>query len=406
MVINRKHSSSLWFHTRPSMVANVGESPSGRGSLACNIFFKLPQEPIVTLCGHLFCWPCLCKWLRIHSHSPKCPVCKAVVEEDKLVPLYGSNKDSVDPRSKNNVRGGLADITHQLTWHGQRPAMAPQAGPNRRPLTSMKIKRRRRLEGDDTSTACPRSDDPPQLEVRNQHTEGMTRSFYVVRLHPLVTLEIEGSRTFVSVQTRRYKWIVVVGSCHSIVFDTETEDVIHGPKLINGKECPVLVAVEDKIYALSSFPKVKGKLDFEPWFEVLDLSHATVVDGCLEDCAWEELPSPPCFLCQQDAQEFLCPHVVIVESYVVVGSYILMSIRLEISQTHIHSWGDDILADEFHWSKKATITLKTYQMEDNSLLQEDEPLKIAISEQPEQAFKIHTKSGGFISPAFLAILKT
>ncbi|KAM0859513.1 hypothetical protein ACQ4PT_047146 [Festuca glaucescens] len=341
------------------------------------------------------------------------------------------------------------------------------------------------------------------------------------RLHPLAMLEIEGSRTFVSVQTRRYKWIVVVGSCHSIVFDTETEDVIHGPKLINGKECPVLVAVEDKIYALSSFPKVKGKLDFEPWFEVLDLSQATVVDGCLEDCAWEELPSPPCFLCQQDAQEFLCPHVVIVESYVVVGSYILMSIRSDQHTTYafdtvsvkwhkvhgskslpfigcptpqqhgiaglylgessqdnhrclalirpgdpvisaysikltscekeydinlsiiefpikssrtcnavtrlhyssldkgifcsldwksrkriIHSWGDDILADEFHWSKKATITLKTYQMEDNSLLQEDEPLKIAISEQSEQTFKIHTKSGGFISPAFLAILKT
>ncbi|CAN6335252.1 unnamed protein product [Urochloa humidicola] len=114
------------------MAANVGESTSGSssgadagGSFECNICFELPQEPIVTLCGHLFCWPCLYKWLRIHSHSPECPVCKAVVEEDKLVPLYGRGKDRVDPRSKN-VPG--ADIPNRPA--GQRPATAPQADPN------------------------------------------------------------------------------------------------------------------------------------------------------------------------------------------------------------------------------------------------------------------------------------
>ena len=76
------------------------------------------------------------------------------------------------------------------------------------------------------------------------------------------------------------------------------------------------------------------------------------------------------------------------------------------------SWDDDILADEFHWSKKATLKLKTYQMEDNSLIVHEEEMEtlpavkkktIAISEQPEQAFKIRTKSGGFISPAFLTV---
>ncbi|XP_047046962.1 E3 ubiquitin-protein ligase RNF5-like [Lolium rigidum] len=115
------------------MAANVGESTSsssvagdGGGSFECNICFELPQEPIVTLCGHLFCWPCLYKWLHIHSHSPECPVCKAVVEEDKLVPLYGRGKDRVDPRSKNVP--GAADIPHRPT--GQRPATAPQADPN------------------------------------------------------------------------------------------------------------------------------------------------------------------------------------------------------------------------------------------------------------------------------------
>ena len=116
------------------MAANVGESTSGSSSVAgdgggsfeCNICFELPQEPIVTLCGHLFCWPCLYKWLHIHSHSPECPVCKAVVEEDKLVPLYGRGKDRVDPRSKGVPSG--AEIPNRPT--GQRPATAPQADPN------------------------------------------------------------------------------------------------------------------------------------------------------------------------------------------------------------------------------------------------------------------------------------
>ncbi|KAK1686040.1 hypothetical protein QYE76_046888 [Lolium multiflorum] len=68
----------------------------GGGSFECNINSELPHEPIVTLCGHLFCWPCLYKWLHIHSHSPECLVCKAVVEEGKLVPLYSRDKDRVD----------------------------------------------------------------------------------------------------------------------------------------------------------------------------------------------------------------------------------------------------------------------------------------------------------------------
>ncbi|BAF12806.1 uncharacterized protein [Oryza sativa Japonica Group] len=114
------------------MAANVGESTSSGtngdaagGSFECNICFELPQEPIVTLCGHLFCWPCIYRWLHIHAHSPECPVCKAVVEEDKLVPLYGRGKDRVDPRSKNIPE---ADIPNRPT--GQRPATAPQADPN------------------------------------------------------------------------------------------------------------------------------------------------------------------------------------------------------------------------------------------------------------------------------------
>ena len=45
---------------------------------------QLASEPVVTLCGHLYCWPCLYRWLQVQSHCRTCPVCKAGVEKDKV----------------------------------------------------------------------------------------------------------------------------------------------------------------------------------------------------------------------------------------------------------------------------------------------------------------------------------
>ncbi|XP_023728554.1 uncharacterized protein LOC111876249 [Lactuca sativa] len=101
--------------------SNPNNSNNGDpGNFECNICFDLAQDPIVTLCGHLFCWPCLYKWLHIHSHSQECPVCKALIQEEKLVPLYGRGKNSTDPRSKS-VPG--VEIPHRPP--GQRPETAP-----------------------------------------------------------------------------------------------------------------------------------------------------------------------------------------------------------------------------------------------------------------------------------------
>ncbi|KAG2308185.1 hypothetical protein Bca4012_082779 [Brassica carinata] len=77
-----------------------GSSNEPDHDFECNICFELAQDPIVTLCGHLFCWPCLYRWLHHHSHSQECPVCKALVQDDKLVPLYGRGKNQTDPRTK------------------------------------------------------------------------------------------------------------------------------------------------------------------------------------------------------------------------------------------------------------------------------------------------------------------
>ncbi|KAF0923819.1 hypothetical protein E2562_007682 [Oryza meyeriana var. granulata] len=63
-----------------AMVGASEEEPAERGKsvamFECNICFEMASEPVVTSCGHLFCWPCLYQWLHVHSTHKECPVCK------------------------------------------------------------------------------------------------------------------------------------------------------------------------------------------------------------------------------------------------------------------------------------------------------------------------------------------
>ncbi|GMN37459.1 hypothetical protein TIFTF001_006831 [Ficus carica] len=58
----------------------------------CSICYQVPLDPVVTPCGHLFCWPCLYKWLHTFSQSNQCPICKNRVEENSLVPIFGKGR--------------------------------------------------------------------------------------------------------------------------------------------------------------------------------------------------------------------------------------------------------------------------------------------------------------------------
>ncbi|KAK7362830.1 hypothetical protein VNO77_04954 [Canavalia gladiata] len=73
----------------------VTETENLDGCFDCNICLDFAHEPIVTLCGHLYCWPCIYKWLHVQSASlapdehPQCPVCKDDICHTTMVPLYG-----------------------------------------------------------------------------------------------------------------------------------------------------------------------------------------------------------------------------------------------------------------------------------------------------------------------------
>ena len=48
---------------------------------------------------YLVSWPCLHQWLEIRRTRQVCPVCKAAISKEKVVPLYGRGATKQeDPR--------------------------------------------------------------------------------------------------------------------------------------------------------------------------------------------------------------------------------------------------------------------------------------------------------------------
>ncbi|XP_041977600.1 E3 ubiquitin-protein ligase RNF185-like [Aricia agestis] len=69
--------------------------------LECNICLDTARDAVVSMCGHLFCWPCLHQWLETRPSRQVCPVCKAAISREKVIPLYGrGNTKQEDPRTK------------------------------------------------------------------------------------------------------------------------------------------------------------------------------------------------------------------------------------------------------------------------------------------------------------------
>lgn len=67
------------------------------GDFDCNICLDTVKDPVVTLCGHLYCWPCIYKWIHPQTTSselapqevhPSCPVCKSEISQKTMIPLY------------------------------------------------------------------------------------------------------------------------------------------------------------------------------------------------------------------------------------------------------------------------------------------------------------------------------
>jgi E3 ubiquitin-protein ligase RNF5 len=81
---------------------------SGSGGLFdCNICLKMARDPILTCCGHLFCWPCFCQLSYEYddSNTKECPVCRGEVTDTSIIPIYGSGCGDSTPKSELKETG-------------------------------------------------------------------------------------------------------------------------------------------------------------------------------------------------------------------------------------------------------------------------------------------------------------
>ncbi|CAL5049646.1 unnamed protein product [Urochloa decumbens] len=177
-------------------------------------------------------------------------------------------------------------------------------------------------------------------------------------------LDAEHDMSFAAVISEQRSWIVGVGGFparledrphggrgETIVFDCKAETVAKGPRPMESKFSPVVITVGEKVYALARMPSIWLQPDFPPWFEVLDVSGASCINGQLKDCAWRPLPSPPLFpvLNQEGSRVDSGPPIVEVESYAVVGNYILLSIvRDPFTERDAGTIAFDVNAEEWH----------------------------------------------------------
>lgn len=133
---NKEDDASLKWKSSTESVDKSENATSG--GFDCNICLDTVHDPVVTLCGHLYCWPCIYKWIhhqRTTSEYPdkknvQCPVCKSEVSQKTIIPLYGrgqtteplSDEKGLDvgimiPRRPPSPRCGLHTIPAQQLSH-------------------------------------------------------------------------------------------------------------------------------------------------------------------------------------------------------------------------------------------------------------------------------------------------
>ncbi|XP_021887675.1 uncharacterized protein LOC110806972 [Carica papaya] len=74
----------------------------GGGFFDCNICFRMARDPVLTSCGHLFCWPCFYQFPCTYSNVKECPVCDGEVTDASIIPIYGNVGNDNNCQSKSN----------------------------------------------------------------------------------------------------------------------------------------------------------------------------------------------------------------------------------------------------------------------------------------------------------------
>nr|GMC89279.1 E3 ubiquitin-protein ligase RMA1-like [Ipomoea batatas] len=70
----------------------------------CNICLDMAQEPVLTCCGHLYCWACFYQLPYVDSMVKECPVCKGEVADGHVIPIYCNGNSHCETELVSGVK--------------------------------------------------------------------------------------------------------------------------------------------------------------------------------------------------------------------------------------------------------------------------------------------------------------
>lgn len=90
---------------------HAGETSAGQKDCSskeymCNICYLPPKDPVLTHCGHLFCWRCIYIWSQSIGGCKFCPTCRSRMSIDEVISVLAAESEKEDakcpPRPANH----------------------------------------------------------------------------------------------------------------------------------------------------------------------------------------------------------------------------------------------------------------------------------------------------------------
>ena len=77
----------------------------------CPICLNNAHLPVVTNCGHVFCWDCIKNWVNIKGKM-ECPSCKSGINLDKVIKLYSGNNEVIKGEKDDRPKQKRAQVQY------------------------------------------------------------------------------------------------------------------------------------------------------------------------------------------------------------------------------------------------------------------------------------------------------
>lgn len=90
----RSHEASRSLSRRGAPLPDKHQGMSYGFDFDCNICLNYVEVPVVTQCGHLFCWACLYQWAHKASICAICPICKCDLDISTVVTIFSKGGSS------------------------------------------------------------------------------------------------------------------------------------------------------------------------------------------------------------------------------------------------------------------------------------------------------------------------